>query len=186
LITQTEKAKNPEEFRVYRQALRIAFGGVAVLGSLLLIGSIIVELTGGRDANAQTPTPADLLQCNDDVLHLLEDLADTPGELMHEAARGAPVADVGARWEDFSRSWDRRWATVNTHCRFDELADTGLGPAFDRMAYVHRGLPRLKLKSREMMKRWNTEQAEGLVEMRAALESSRRLLAEQAEPRGTP
>jgi hypothetical protein len=182
--------KNHEEVRSYRQALWIAYVSVGGLGSLLLVASIVAELFGGRPGSdgPRAPSPQDLLQCSDDVLLLLEDLADTPSDLMHEAAHGAKVTELGEKWEAFSHDWDGRWETVNVQCRFDELADTGLGPAFDRMAWVHRNLPRLKLKYRETMKRFTDDQAETLVEMRAALERSRRLLHEQAEtpPPSTP
>ncbi len=169
------------EFRPYRLALWIVYVSVGGLGALLLIGSVVVELFGRRSDAAQAPSPADLLQCNDDVLLLLEDLAVTPAEIQREAARGAAKSELGTRWEVFSREWDRRWNVVNAQCRFDELAETGLGPAVDRMAWVHRNLPGLKLQYREMMKKFSETQAETLAEMREALGRSRKLLHEQAE-----
>jgi hypothetical protein len=183
-------SKNPEEFRLYRKALWIVTVTVGGLGALLVFASIVVELYGGRGSGTgpRPPTPTDLLQCNDDVLHLLEDLVDTPAELMHLAGQGVPGTELGRAWEGFSHDWDRRWATVNTQCQFDELADTGLGQAYDRMAWVHRNLPRLKLQYRETMQRFTDRQAETLAEMRDALDKSRRLLHEQAEtpPPATP
>jgi len=182
--------KNPEEFRSYRKALWIAYVTIGGLGALLVFASIVVELFGDRGTGPKAPSPTDLLQCNDDVRHLLEDLVDKPAELMHLAGQDVPGTELGRAWEAFSHDWDRRWATVNTQCQFDELADTGLGPAFDRMAWVHRNLPRLKLQYREMMQRFTDRQAETLAEMRVALEKSRSLLHEQAEtpppaPQGT-
>lgn len=174
--------KNPEEFRSYRKALWIAYVAVGGLGATLLIASIVVELFG-RSGQAPAPSPEDLLQCNDDVLHLLEDLANAPADIMRQAAEGVPGSELGKRWEGFSHDWDRRWETVNTRCKFDELADTGLGPAFDRMAWAHRNLPRVKLKYRDQMKQFTDSEAETLVEMRGALDRSRQLLQEQAEQR---
>jgi hypothetical protein len=181
LESEAENKKNPEEFRPYRLALWIVYVSVGGLGALLLVTSIVVELFGRRSDAATAPSPADLLQCNDDVLHLLEDLAVTPAEIQRAAATGATRAELGTRWEEFSREWDRRWNVVNVQCRFDELAETGLGPALDRMAWVHRNLPGLKLQYREMMKQFSETQAETLVEMREALGRSRKLLQEQAE-----
>jgi hypothetical protein len=96
---------------------------------------------------------------------------------------GTKATELGTRWEEFSRAWDRRWNVVNAQCRFDELAETGLGRAVDRLAWVHRNLPGLKLQYREMMKQFSENQAETLAEMREALSRSRKLLQEQAEQR---
>jgi len=156
---------------------------VGAIGTLLLVGSVVVELfdpLGDKPAE-KNPSPTDLLQCNADVLHLLQDLAVTPAEIQREAADGTPPGELGEKWDEFSRTWDRRWNVVNVQCQFDELAETGLGPAFDRMAEVHRSLPGLKLAYREMMKAWNDKQAGRLADMRDALAKSRRLLEEQAE-----
>jgi hypothetical protein len=171
----------PEEFRTYRKALWTITVALAGLLGLLVFASIAVELYGGRGKAPKAPSPANLLQCSDDVLHLLEDLVAKPSELMVIAGKGAPGSELGRDWEAFSHEWDRRWETVNTRCEFDERADTGLGPSFDRMAWVHRNLPSLKLQYREMIKRFTDRQAETLAEMRTALERSRRLLQEQAE-----
>jgi hypothetical protein len=181
LESEAENKKNPEEFRPYRLALWIVYVSVGGLGALLLITSIVVELFGRRSDVAQAPSPADLVTCNGDVLHLLEDLAATPAEIQREAASGTKITELGSRWEEFSREWDRRWNVVNVQCKFDELAETGLGPAVDRMAWVHRNLPGLKLQYREMMKQFSETQAETLAAMREALGRSRKLLQEQAE-----
>jgi hypothetical protein len=181
--SEAENKKNPEEFRPYRLALWIVYVSVGGLGALLLITSIVVELFGRRSDTVQAPSPADLLQCNGDVLKLLEDLAVTPAEIQRAAAMGTSTTELGTRWEEFSKAWDRRWNVVNAQCRFDELAETGLGRAVDRLAWVHRNLPRLKLQYREMMKQFSETQAETLAEMREALSRSRKLLQEQAEQR---
>jgi hypothetical protein len=181
LESEAENKKNPEEFRPYRLALWIVYVSVGGLGALLLISSIVVELFGRRSDTVQAPSPADLLHCNGDVLELLEDLALTSAKIQGEAAKGTARTELGTRWEEFSREWDRRWNLVNAQCRFDELAETGRGPAVDRMAWVHRNLPGLKLQYREMMKQFSETQAQTLAEMREALDRSRKLLQEQAE-----
>jgi hypothetical protein len=183
LESEAENKKNPEEFRPYRLALWIVYVSVGGLGALLLITSIVVELFGRRSDTIQAPSPADLLTCNDDVVNLLDRLANTSAEIQTDASKGVPATELGTRWEEFSRGWDRSWNMVNAQCRFDELAETGLGRAVDRLAWVHRNLPGLKLQYREMMKQFSETQAPTLAEMREALSRSRKLLQEQAGKR---
>jgi hypothetical protein len=140
-----------------------------------VIASIVHELFLRRGERPPLPNPTDLLTCNRDVGDLLEGLGRTAAELQREAATGDPE-DLGGRWERFAADWQERWHKVNRRCRFDELADTGLGPAYDRMAWVHRNLPGVKLKYREAMKRFTDEQAGEIKEMREALKRSHALL----------
>lgn len=170
-----------QEFRRYRQILGGLYLAVASLGAVLLIASILVELFFRRGGPAPGPTPADLLACNEEVRRLLEDLGEAAADLQRDAARGAPKTELGDRWAEFSRGWQARWERVNTACQFDERADTGLGEAFDRMAYVHRNLPALKLKYQRMMKQFTEEHAEDVADMRRALDKSRSLLETHTE-----
>lgn len=176
--SQREERKHPE-FRRYRQALFAIYFAVLASGSLLLLASVVYDLFFRRGERASLPSPTDLIACQHDVRALLEDLGVTASKLQSEAVTGDPH-DLGGRWERFSRDWQERWTKVGERCRFDELADTGLGPAYDRMAWVHRQLPPMKLKYRELMKRFTVEQASDLEEMRRALDRSRAVL----EPRG--
>lgn len=173
--------RNPEEFRRYRQALAGLYITVGSLGTLLLISSVVVELFFTHGERRPAPSPADLLECNREVTALLEDLGATAAEIQREAVVGRSESDLSKRWDDFSREWQRRWEAVNVRCEFDERAETDLGEAYNRMAWVHRNLPALKLKYKEMMKQFTREQAADLAEMRAALAKSRQLLEESAE-----
>ncbi|MBI4508330.1 MAG: hypothetical protein HY698_01760 [Deltaproteobacteria bacterium] len=178
-------SQGPEEFRGYRRALTVAYVTVLALGSALIVVSIVSELFFRRGERHPASPPADPLQCNQDVQGLLEDLGNTAVNLQREAVTGN-ATDLGGRWEEFAKEWQKRWDLVNTRCQFDELADTGLGPAYDRMASVHRSLPTLKLKYRELMKRFSDEQAAELADMRSALEKSRALLLSRSGmPPGT-
>jgi hypothetical protein len=154
---------------------------VGSLGSLLLLSSVVVELFFRGAGGANAPTPADLLECNAEVRTLLIELGETAAEIQKEAATGdRPERDLGARWETFSRAWQRRWETVNARCRFDELADTTLGPAYNRMAEVHRKLPRLKLAYQSLLKKFTEDEAAEIARMREALDKSRELLEQEA------
>lgn len=148
------------------------------LGSLLVLSSIVYDLFLRRGQRPALPSPTDLAGCNDDVRALLEGLGTTAATLQAQAVTGDPT-DLGGRWERFSADWQRRWGEVNERCRFDELADTGLGPAYDRMAWVHRRLPPLRLEYRELMKRFTAGIAMTLEEMRRALDRSRTLLEQR-------
>ena len=182
----SDRGADDPEFHSYRRALRFVYFGVLALGSALLIASIVTNLFfhGHRpDRAAPEPTATDLLSCNHDVEMLLEDLGRSSTELQAQAVQGE-AHDLGARWEEFARQkWQPRWEEVLRRCKFDELAETGLGPAYDRMAAVHRELPGMMLRYREMMKRFTNDQARDLEAMRTALDKSRRLLEERA---GTP
>jgi len=174
-----------QEFHSYRRALVIGYVGALGLAAAWVVLSIVVELFfgHGRRVRAPEPTPADLLACNHDVRGLFEDPGKTAAELQAAAVVG-DARDLDARWEEFSRHlWQERWEQVLRRCKFDELAETGLGPAYDRMARVHRELPAMMLEYREMMRRFTREQARELDAMRHALDKSRKLLEERA---GTP
>lgn len=180
----SEKPRHPPEFRRYRQALLAAYFAVGGLVALLIAASVIYELFFQRPDRARLPepSPADLVACNADVQHLLEALGVEASEL-HLAAVKGDARDLGRRWEDFSRDWQRNWDEVNARCRFDELADTNRAVAYERMAWVHRNLITTKLEYREMMARFGEEQAREIARMREALDRSR---ADLQKRTGTP
>src|SRR5207249_1319078 len=108
---------------------------VGSFGSLLLLTSVAVELFFHHGASGVEPTPADLLQCNAEVQRLLGGLVDESTNLQRDALLDETESDLAGHWEEFTRTWQRQWETVNTRCQFDELADTG-DKAFDSMARV--------------------------------------------------
>ena len=182
---RTLATDSTQEFRKYRQALLTIYVVALGLGSLLILVSVAVELFGRRNEPATVGTPADLLHCNQDVSALLESLGREVSTLQVEAFVG-DARDLGARWEEFTREWQKQWDVAEARCLFNSRADKGLGPAFDRMAWVHRQLPRLKLEYRESMKRFENEQAREIASMRAALAKSRELLEERAGDTSPP
>ena len=164
------------EFHYYRQALLVLYVAAWTVFAALLIGSVTTELFGKRGEHTAPPNPADLTVCNHEVRALVDDLGQTAARLQEQALSGSSE-DLGRLWDEFAKQWQIRWEMVNTRCQFDELSDTGLGPAYDRMAWVHRNLPTMKLKYRELMKRFTDEQAGELSAMRHALDTSAELLS---------
>ena len=174
--------KNPE-FRRYRQALTtlylvvIGLGGVLLTASVakvLLFRSPTVELTGPR-ISAENPNPEELMKCNRDVAALLGALGSETAALMAQ-----PTAEIDRHWEEFSRNWRKTYDEVNARCRFQELANTNLGTAYDRMAGVHAELPAMRLKYQDLLVRFDEEQADELGRMQRALENSLAALEERA------
>jgi hypothetical protein len=147
----------------------ILFIGVGGSGALLIFTSIVSELFLRRGERPPPPSPADLLQCNHDVRQLLDDLGTTAALVVTGPSDSAAG---GTRWEDFQRKWEQEWDAVNDRCHFDGLADTGQGPAYDRMAWVWRTLATTKLKYRELMTRFSHDLENEIVEMRKALDRS--------------
>jgi hypothetical protein len=170
---------DPQEFRRYRQALLIVYLLVGTVAAGLIISSVAAELFFRRSRQSPPPSPAGLLQCNLHVEELLLNLGTKAADLMKGAVTTQEM-DLGGKWEEFSKEWQARWKSVNDECQFDKLADTGLGPGYDRMAWVHRNLRATLLNYRELMKRFNDSQADEIAEMRRALDRSRALLDKQA------
>jgi hypothetical protein len=169
---KAQTARNPNEFRRYRQGLFAVYLTVGGLAILLVGASVVRGLFFSRGEKRQAPSPTDLLACNDDVRKLLEDLGEKAAELQVEAVKGE-VQDLGRRWDEFARTWQKEWEEVNVRCRFDELANTDQVLAYERMATAHRDLVALKLEYGEMIARFGKDQARDLARMREALDRSR-------------
>jgi hypothetical protein len=159
-----------------RHGRRAAIALLAIAGAGLVVlvsASIVNELLGNRPHRGATPvlTPAEIASCRRDVATLLE-------RLVREAARvqEAPLegrgdgAELGRRWDAFGSAWDESWREVDARCRFGELAETGLGRGYDRAAWVHRSLPRTRLKVGHQLARFARDLADEVAGMRRALE----------------
>ena len=175
--------KKSPEFKRYRQALTTVYIVVIGLGGILLTASIArallfrsptVELTGPK-ISAENPNPEELKKCNRDVAALLGALGTTTAALMAQ-----PTAEIDRHWEEFSRNWRKDYDEVNARCRFQELANTNLGTAYDRMASVHADLPAMRLKYQDLLVRFDEEQADELGRMQRALKNSLAALEERA------
>lgn len=136
---------------------------------VLISASIVIELIGDRTPHTDAPvlTPAQIAACRRDVAGLLEGL-------LEESARVQVAgADRGASWDAFGARWDDSWHAVDERCRFGELAERGLGAAYDRAAAVHRSLPRTRLKVGHLLTRYARDLADEVAGMRRALEDSK-------------
>jgi len=129
-------------------------------------------------ARAAALSPADILACNREVRGLLEGLVIEASRLA-QAPLGSDEA-LGASWDEFEGRWDEAWNGLETRCRFSELADQGLGTAYDRTAWVYRSLPRARLQYKEWMARFSRDLRIEIAEMRRALDKSQADLGNQA------
>jgi hypothetical protein len=169
-----ENPANPAEFRRYRQALLVAYVVLGGLAILLIAASVIADLffTGKERARLPAPSAVDPLRCNHDVRELLEALGGKAAELELDAVKG-DGKNLGARWEAFAERWEAEWRAVGARCAFDDgPAESARGPAFERVAWVHRNLIELARKYRGMMARFDEEQAREIARMREALDRS--------------
>ena len=147
--------------------------GLAALVSILITASIVNDLFLRRPpaaARAAALSPADILACNREVRGLLEGLVLEASRLA-QAPLGSDEA-LGASWDEFEGRWDEAWNGLETRCRFSELADQGLGTAYDRTAWVYRSLPRARLQYKEWMARFSRDLRIEIAEMRRALDKS--------------
>jgi hypothetical protein len=174
------------EFRRYRQVLTGVYLVVAVAGFALIAGSVFKELLFRRPAaravqaiSAEDPSPHELLECHREVLDLLTQLGHETCELLALPPSGSR-GELPARWEEFSRAWHGKWDDANSRCRFSELADTNLGIAYDHLAQVHGDLQIMRHKYKDLVVRFDEEQAAELVRMRRALDLSRATFEEEA------
>lgn len=159
----------------------VAVGIPCALFSLLITASIVNDLFLGRPPAAERAaalSPAEKLACVRDVRGLLEGLVHEVAQLELESLTSD--AELDASWDVFGAAWDRDWRDSDARCRFEELADKGLGTAFDRTAWVHRSLPRTKLQYREWMGRFSRDLRPEIEEMRRALDRSQADLGKTA------
>jgi hypothetical protein len=145
---------------------------IAAFG-ILVAASIVIELfaTGRREARREALEPGEQVACNAEVRVLLERLAREAARLELLPLEGRP-ADLIANWDAFAVSWETAWSAADARCRFSQLADRGLGTAYDRVAWVHRSLPTTKLKYAEKMARFSRDLAGEVAQMRRALDKS--------------
>jgi hypothetical protein len=168
-------APNQPEYKRYRLALWVALGAAIGFPAVLVCISIVSELFFTHSPRTR-PERLDLIACNRDVRKLVTNLkSETSGLLL------ASTPDRETRWDQFADEWQREWVSVNERCGFDDLADTGLGAAYDRMAWVHRNLATAKLKYRELVAHFSRNLAEDVAEMERALDKSREDLDRRPE-----
>jgi hypothetical protein len=164
------------------RGLVLAAGVLCGLVGLLITVSIVNDLFLGRTPpSARTAlSPDELLACNRDVRGLLEGLVREATRLQLEGLTSDGGEATSESWQVAGERWDRTWREVDARCRFDALADQGLGPAYDRIAWVHRSLPRTKLQYTEWMARFSRDLRPEIGEMRRALDKSQATLQQRA------
>jgi hypothetical protein len=136
--------------------LFLGLGVPAAAFAVLTTASVVNELFLRRPPATERValSPAEMSSCNHVVRALLDGLVREPTR----------------SWDALDAEWEEAWKQAETRCGFSTLADKGLGAAYDRMASVHRSLPRTKLKVREWMARFSTDLAPEIAEMRRALD----------------
>jgi hypothetical protein len=178
--------KRPE-FHQYRRAVLLVVGIPCVLLALLITVSVVNDLFLGRPPPSERTaalSPSEMVTCNRDVRALLERIVREASRLEAATLRGDDLGALGASWDAFGNEWQRSWDEVEARCRFAALADKGLGTAYDRTAWVHQSLPRLKLKYREWMARFSRDLAPEIAEMQRALDKSQVDLDERSAGQG--
>jgi hypothetical protein len=167
------RREKPSRSQRYRYALLAGLIAVGAALGVLVSASIVIDLfaTGRKEARREALAAPELAACHADVRLLLERLAREAARLELLPLEGRP-GDLVTTWDGFAGSWDTAWREIDTRCRFSQLADRGLGTAYDRMAWVHRSLPSTKKKYAEKMARFSRDLAGEVAQMRRALDKS--------------
>jgi hypothetical protein len=179
-----------KQFRRYRQVVGVTYLVIVGLATLYLMSSIVIALVGRhtsrltRPAINEKPRPEEITACHDEVTRLFWDLNTRYFELPSEAAR-APIS-VRERSREVQGAWQARWREVGQHCRFSELAGTGLGSGFDQLASIHNDLEELDIGYASLLSRFRRQLAPGVEEIRRNLEKSRQKLEDQRRRTGAP
>lgn len=172
-----QEPRKPPEFRRFRLALLVVVGAPVGLLALLISASIVLDLFAHRPLiPARSLGPDEILACNRAVRALLDRLVDETAGLERSTLTGE-ARDLGAEWDAFAVKWQTDWEDTGARCGFGELEGTGLGAAYDRMAWVHRNLPTARLKFRELVAHFSRDVGVDVREMRDALDKSRAGLA---------
>ena len=124
-----------------------------------------------------------LLGCQGDVEQLFDDVNRKLFDLQALGAR-YDIA-LAEQWEAFSRQWKRRWRQVGARCRFEELSNHGLGPAYDHLAAVHGELERMQRAYAQLLYNYIDHHASQVNDMRHALETSRKTFEKLKTARGS-
>lgn len=178
------------EFRRYRQVLAAVYLGTIVAGFGLLAASVVHQLWWSPDVDVDgplleedNPDPRLLLECNRRVQRLYDQLDRVTLDLLASPRRGQD-RDLRGEWEEFGRDWVREWHRVNAQCRFEDLADSDMGEAYERLAEVHGDLRAMRLKYQSLLVRFDKEQSAELLDMKRALDDSRRAFEDLLRPGG--
>jgi hypothetical protein len=176
--------------RRYRQVVGVAYLAIVAIAVGYLITSISVALLhrhrapSNRPQIGRQPRPEEMLACQAEVDRLFLDLNARYFELPAQLSR-EPI-DLRKKTHDLQVAWRARWREVGQHCRFADLAGTGLGAGFDQLAATHADLEELDIGTASLLSRFKRQLAPGVDEIRRNLAQSRRALEDQQRKAGAP
>ena len=174
MATRAPKA----EFRRYRQGLQLATVVITAGAVSWLLASVAHTLFAhpavqpkatfsGRVDDVEA-----LLQCQHDVESLFDGVNRKLFDLQALGARYD--IELAEQWEAFSKQWQRRRLEVGARCRFDELANHGLGAAYDRLAAVYDELEGMQRAYAVLLYHYIDHHESKVNDIRHALETSRK------------
>jgi hypothetical protein len=178
--------KDPKpEFRRYRQGLQIATFTVTTAGIVWLLASVAHTLFAhpavrSQDAarfSGRSDDVEALLHCQTDVESLFDALNRKLFDLQALGARYD--FQLAEQWEAFSKQWKRRRLEIGARCRFEELANHGLGAAYDRLAAVYDELERMQRAYAVLLYHYVDHHESTVNDIRHALETSRKAIERQ-------
>jgi hypothetical protein len=185
-------ADNPakKQYGRYRLAVGITYLSLVGIAVAYLVASISASLLhrhrshSSRPPIGARPRPDEIIACHREVQQLFADLnarfAEFPVRLGQENISARTAAREG------QAAWRARWREVGQHCRFAELARTGLGAGFDQLAAVHTDLEELDIGYQSLQSRFVRQLAPGVEDIRRTLAASRQSLEAQARQAGAP
>lgn len=176
--------KNPlsrplsQDFRRYRLALGLLALGAICFG-ILWLGS-----SGAVGAFADPPqvrerATGDPAACYAAIDSLVREIVEAPGDLA--TARNLDPARTRL---EFAQGWRARWQRAGVICDFDHTSHRGAGSLWEILAHVHSSLPMLHRSYAILVEGYLANADQRVDEVRQALATARRLLADGAQPMG--
>lgn len=164
-------------------AIYLVFTSVAVLWP----GASIVAFHCGLQQQAaqldgprisfNASDPRELRNCQQKLEQLLTDLHRETFTLQARALRFEE--NPAAEWRNWSRAWRQRWRVLGRRCRLGELAGSGVSPAIDRMADIHKHLRQLQISYTGVMDQFVERYAERLNRLKQQLAKVRSMIDRQ-------
>jgi hypothetical protein len=176
------------EFRRYRQGLQLVTVVLTAGAVVWLLASVAHALFAHPAVQPKATFSGRiddvdaLLKCQEDVESLFDGVNRKLFDLQALGARYD--IELAEQWEAFSKQWKRHRLEVGARCRFDELANHGLGAAYDRLAAVYDELEGMQRAYAVLLYHYIDHHASQVDDIRHALESSRKAFERQRAARG--
>ncbi len=161
--------------------------GLGIVWLLASVGHVLFAPPNVRLATFFSGKPDDLdaqLTCQADVETLFDDLNRKLFDLQNIGARYD--IELGVQWEAFCSRWRQRWLVTGARCRFSELRNHGLGPAYDRLATVYDELEDMQRAYAVLLYHYIDHRASQVSDIRHALSQSRRDLEKLRDRTAAP